>query len=243
MRVWKHLRQHRAHLLVGALGLAVLTFATDAPPADSAPAASAPVVVTRPVTAIDQASLPRENGLPILPPAQESPTRLTFTTAPEALRLIQDADRILRPGAVQRLVIPKITLDTSVVEVGTERRDGEWVYDIAEQVVGQYAGSNPGEGSNVVLAGHVGTRDGRGGAVFKDLGQLDLGDTIEVYSESGRHDYVVTEVRFVSPSAVDVMEPTPEEQLTLITCRSCNFGCNRLVVIARPAEPHGLAAT
>ena len=225
------------------MGLALLAFATSAPPGDPAADTPAPVVVTRAVTAIDPASLPRENGLPILPSGQAPPTRLTFTTAPEALRLIENADRILRPGAVQRLVIPKITVDTAVVETGTQLRDGEWVYDIAELVVGQYPGSNPGEGSNIVLAGHVGTRDGHGGAVFRDLDRLDLGDTIELYSESGRHDYVVREVRFVSPSAVAVMEPTSEEQLTLITCRSCDFGCNRLVVIARPAEASGLAAT
>lgn len=69
---------------------------------------------------------------------------------PAPLHLIEGDDRIVRPGTAQRLVIPKITLDAPVVAVGTELRDGEWVYDIAEQVVGQYAGSN------VVLAGYVG---------------------------------------------------------------------------------------
>lgn len=39
------------------------------------------------------------------------------------------------------------------------------------------------------------------------------------------------------------MDPTPQEQLTLIICRSYGFGCKRLVRIVRPAEASDPAAT
>ena len=62
-----------------------------------------------------------------------------------------------------------------------------------------------------VLAGH---RD----RAFAFLGELARGDTLRLRTASGVRDYVVDGIRIVSATDVGVIEPTPEDRLTLLTC-------------------------
>lgn len=230
------IREHWFLAALGTLGLLLVTIGVDArPAATTAPAAPTPVR-TQTVAPIVVADLPHENGQPVLPAQQDEPRVLTFTLALESIPLIEEADSIYRPGAVRRLVIPRISLDSEVAQVGIVNEGGNLTYETANFVVGQYRGINPGQGSNVVLAGHVSTRDGLGGQVFLNLHKLELGDDIAVYTDNRTVRYRVSEIRFVSATAVEVMDTTPGERLTLITCRSCNIDCQRLVVIAMPIE-------
>ena len=234
--------QHASWLLAVFAILLLVAFGLDASPtstpvpADASVVVTRPVeaVVTRPVEAVAEGALPREDGVPVLPARQAAPAEFTFATAAEAVRLVAEAERIERPGVVERIVIPKIEVATDVAQVGVVLQDGALRYETPNHIVGQYRGVNPGQGSNVVLAGHVGTRDGQGGSVFRNLNRLDLGDSIQVFTDAGAIDYEVTEVRFVAASATEIMAATDREQLTLVTCRSCNVNCQRLVVIARP---------
>ena len=175
-----------------------------------------------------------EDGTPVLAEQGDAPQQIVFEVADEPIRLIDDADAISRPGAIQRLVIPRIGLDSPVAQLGITRRDGEPVYETVAYLPGQYRGTNPGEGGNVVVAGHVATRDDADGHIFQNLHDLDLGDEIEAHTDDAALRYTVTEIRVLPRDAVEVMAPTAGERLTLITCRSCNIGCDRLVVIAEP---------
>ena len=219
----------RGYLLPGSAavaGLLLVMIGLSAPPAAPAELAPPPPIQTRAVSGpVAVAELPREDGVPVLPATQAEPTVLTFTLAARATPLVEEEEAIERPGAVERIVIPRISLDSEVAQVGIARHDGELRYEAPNHLVGQYRGVNPGEGGNVVLAGHVGTRDGRGGHVFRDLQQMELGDRIELYTDAGLSEYVVREIRFVEPTAVEIMTASDGEQLTLITCRSCNVGC------------------
>ena len=85
-----------------------------------------------------------------------------------------------------------------------------------------------------MLAGHVGTRDGSGGHIFRDLQHLQPGDAVEIHTAQGVRHYVVAEILHVDADAVQVMAPSDREQVTLITCRLCNIDCDRLVVVAVP---------
>ena len=213
---------------IAALGaVTVLALALGGAPDVLAPA-PAPPVTTRPLSPEPVLTRLSEDGLPVLAAEQAEPRVFTFTRVSAPVRLLPAAETVLRSGseailrldAVQRIMIPRIHLDSDVIAV---------------EVVGQYRGADPGAGSNVVLAGHVGTRNNVAGAVFRDLHKQDVGDRIALETEGAEFAYVVTEVRLVSPQATYLMEPTASEQLTLITCRSCNTGCKRLVVIAEPA--------
>ncbi len=213
-----------------------LMIGLDAQPGDPrAVETDAPVLVTRAVTApmpIDELSV--EDGQPVLPAEQSEPTRFEFVVVEAPTPLVEGVEEIERPGAVQRVTIPRIGLDTDVAAVGLVAKGGELRYETPNFVPGQYSGVNPGEGSNVVIAGHVATHENAGGQIFGNLHKLILGDTISIETEEGLLEYVVSEIRFVGSTAVEIMEPTPSEQLTLITCRVCNVDCQRLVVIAKP---------
>ncbi|GIV97637.1 MAG: sortase [Herpetosiphonaceae bacterium] len=131
-------------------------------------------------------------------------------------------------STVSRLIIPKIGVDSKVIEVGWEtiQENGREVsvWKVAKYAVGQHKGSaNPGEGSNIVLAGHVGGE----APVFKDLIQLEPGDQLTIYSAGRQYLYVVQEKVLVQEAGVsdDVrlqnaryIAPTDDEVVTLITC-------------------------
>jgi sortase A len=69
----------------------------------------------------------------------------------------------------------------------------------------------PGEPGNVAIAGH------RNGA-FAFLGQLRAGDELTLETRAGARRYFVRDLRVVSMWDESVLEPTPEDRLTLITC-------------------------
>jgi sortase A len=67
------------------------------------------------------------------------------------------------------------------------------------------------EQGNVGLAAH---RDG----YFRALQDIREGDFVEVLTLSERLRYRVTDIRVVSPRSVEVLAPTQEPTLTLVTC-------------------------
>jgi sortase (surface protein transpeptidase) len=131
-------------------------------------------------------------------------------------------------ATVERLVIPKINVDSKVIEVGWEtiEENGQLisVWQVAEFAVGQHRGSaNPGDGDNIVLAGHVGGY----GRVFKDLFYLQPGDEVIVYSRGQPYRYIVHERIIVDEEGVPAEQrlanaryiaPTGYEVVTMVTC-------------------------
>ena len=80
------------------------------------------------------------------------------------------------------------------------------------RAVGAIAGTAlPGEAGNVGIAGH---RDG----YFRGLKDLEEGDRLELETLSGTQEYQVTSIRIVDPTAVEVLAPTPQPAITLVTC-------------------------
>jgi sortase A len=107
-------------------------------------------------------------------------------------------------GPLAVLKIPKIHLEVPVVE-GTD--DPALDYG-----VGHVEGTAlPGEVGNVALAGH---RDG----FFRGLKDVVVGDTMELETVRGSESFVVENIWLVTPNDVWVLDPTPKESLTLVTC-------------------------
>lgn len=69
----------------------------------------------------------------------------------------------------------------------------------------------PGEPGNFGVAGH---RDG----FFRVLKDIEVGDEITVTSATGQDVYTVAELSIVPPTAVEVLDPTENQSLTLVTC-------------------------
>jgi sortase A len=102
------------------------------------------------------------------------------------------------------LAIPAIGL-TVPIFVGTSDL-------ILNRGVGLIEGTaDPGEDGNVGIAGH---RDG----FFRGLKDLKIGDAIELQTVDRTLHYRVKDLRIVEPTDVDVLDPTDEPSITLVTC-------------------------
>lgn len=130
--------------------------------------------------------------------------------------------RLLLPS---RLRIPTMVLDSPVHEVTVNM--GVW--EVSPMDIGHHQGTaNPGEIGNVVLAGH---RDVNS-ALFRELDRLQPGDELFVSNGLREYRYVVKESFVVSPDQIEVMEPTSDKRVTLITCTPIGIATQRLVVTA-----------
>lgn len=71
--------------------------------------------------------------------------------------------------------------------------------------------ASPGQEGNIGIAGH---RDG----YFRVLKDIKFGDELVLTSANGTHTYTVEQLMIVDPSTVEVLDPTPENAITLVTC-------------------------
>lgn len=127
------------------------------------------------------------------------------------------------PGAQQarQIQIPAIGLSAPVV-LG----DG---WEQLKKGVAQHVGTaNPGDTGNMVVSAH----NDIFGELFKDLDRLKTGDTIILTTQDRSFTYVVTGTQIVEPTRVDLMAPTPEKTLTMISCYPYRIDNQRIVVTA-----------
>ncbi len=178
-----------------------------------------------------------EEAVPLLPsqraeaePAPFVPIVLNNTEAVDGqvTSTVPNPVAATKESTITRLVIPKIDIDSKVVSVGWEikvQKGTQYaVWQVAEYAVGHHLGSaNPGDGTNIVLAGHVGGY----GKVFKDLIKLSPGDQITLYSAGQQYLYIVTDKMLVTEEGVSpekqaenaqYITPTDSEMITMITC-------------------------
>ncbi len=127
------------------------------------------------------------------------------------------------PGVKQarQLQIPAIGLSAPVV-LG----DG---WEQLKKGIGQHLNTaNPGEIGNMVVSAH----NDIFGELFKDLDKLKPGDEVVVTTQNETFTYIVTGTQIVEPTRVDLMAPTPEKTLTMISCYPYRIDTERIVVTA-----------
>jgi LPXTG-site transpeptidase (sortase) family protein len=164
-------------------------------------------------------------------PTAQSPTPTTPARLPAA-------------SPPTRLVISAIDLDVpvgpvQVVEVG-EGSSARAVWGALPDAAGfHYTSAYPGNPGNTVINGH---RDIHA-AVFRNLDQVEVGDSIVLYVGEVAYPYVTAEVLVVPETFASAKQRAknlqligtmPEERLTLITCTPVGLATHRLLVIARP---------
>ena len=108
------------------------------------------------------------------------------------------------PSPLGVLKIPSINLEVPVLQ-GTD--------DLTlNRAVGHIPGTSIlGDVGNVGIAGH---RDG----FFRELKDVHVGDTMDLYTEKGNSRYVVDEIIIVPPDDVSVLASRSKPTLTLVTC-------------------------
>jgi LPXTG-site transpeptidase (sortase) family protein len=128
----------------------------------------------------------------------------------------------LTPGApVAFLSIPRLGLSAVVVE-GTSPQ-------LTKEGPGHLHGTPlPGEYGNAVIAGRRATF----GGPFHDLGKLAEGDTISVLTGQGLFQYRVVGVHAVGAGDPDLLGPSTDSRLTLVTSDPVLLATGRLVATA-----------
>lgn len=213
-----------------------------AAPSAVAPAISAPAVAAVPV----QAAAPSSEAGPsvvsgsaqavVLEPAD--PAIFAAPMEPADAPGWREMSGRPPPAGAVGLRIPRINVETRVVAAGVIlNSEGDLEWETVPFVAAHYVQTSlVGTRGNAVISGHVVTRFE--GNVFRDLYLLDVGDVIDTFTEEGRFSYTVEDLKLVPPTAVEVLGPTEEPVLTLVTCggefnpRTRQFS-ERLVVVAR----------
>jgi sortase A len=106
--------------------------------------------------------------------------------------------------ALGRFEIPRLKVDDVVIEGDTDRdlRLG----------IGHIPGTAlPGGAGNVGIAGHRDT-------FFRPLRNIRAGDVMTLTVQGSEYRYRVESTEVVAPDRSDVLNPTPEPNLTLVTC-------------------------
>jgi sortase A len=125
-----------------------------------------------------------------------------------------------------RFEIPRLNMDMVVIEGDTDA-------DL-RRAIGHIPGTAlPGNAGNVGIAGHRDT-------FFRPLRNVRAGDVISLQTKGATYRYKVESTEVVMPDRSDVLNPTPEPHLTLVTCFPFYYvgsAPKRFIVHAREIEP------
>lgn len=161
------------------------------------------------------------------PPNAPGGSRFNDAEIPEHLRpLMQSLVNVPAPtpspGQAIRIQVPRIRVDAPVVQ-----GDG---WEQLKKGVAQHLGTvNPGQNGNLVLSAH----NDIFGEIFRDLDQLQAGDEIVVYTNQRAYTYLVMDTQIVEPTEVEVMAPSAQPTVTLISCYPYMKDTQRIAVMAR----------
>jgi sortase A len=112
--------------------------------------------------------------------------------------------RIPIDGLLGLMEIPRLEI-SAVYEEGVDD-------DTLAGGIGHVPGTPlPGETGNAALAAHRDT-------YFRRLGEIQVGDVIDVKTRRGEHHYRVSRTAIVQPGDIRVLDNTPVATLTLVTC-------------------------
>jgi sortase A len=164
------------------------------------------------------------------PPNSAEGVRFNEAEIPEHLRPLAQTMANLpipTPGTEQavRIQIPALDFDAPVVQ-----GDG---WEQLKKGVGQHLGTpDPGQNGNLVFSAHNDVY----GEIFRHLDRLQSGDEVIVYTNQRAFVYKVAQTQIVEPTRVDVMAPTQEPVVTLISCYPYLVDNQRIVITASLSE-------
>ncbi len=124
---------------------------------------------------------------------------------------------------IGRIIVPKMGVDSPIVQMANADDKANLKRGPGHIMQTALCGQ-PG---NCVIAGHRTTYS----KPFYKLDEMGAGDEIILVDLSGnRYRYLVNQVLVVPPTAVQVMDPTPEPSVTLIACHPLHSARSRLIV-------------
>jgi LPXTG-site transpeptidase (sortase) family protein len=127
-----------------------------------------------------------------------------------------------------RIVIPSAFIDEAIVEgndLSVIDNGGAWRKNLWVE--------SPEEQGNTIIVGHRFTYQNPEGA-FYHLDKVKTGDSIILFWNQKRLDYIVKEIKIVPDTEISVENDRGERELTIYTCTPLLTATDRLVVIAKP---------
>ena len=108
--------------------------------------------------------------------------------------------------------------------------------------------AHPGEIGNVFIVGHSSDyvwSKGKYKNIFALLPKLTSGDKISIKYRGTEYTYQIYNTKITSPLAIDIINPTPDAELTLMTCWPVGTSQKRFVVQSKliSPEPNGKQTT
>lgn len=175
------------------------------------------------------------------------PSLVSVDTAPDGFPtpLPHEVQDVIVGKVPDRIVIPSISLDATVIPIGsidlTYEDDvfQQWLAPDYRAVGWHETSAGLGAPGNTVLNGHHNIY----GEVFRDLYRLQKGDVIEVFSQGEMFDYVVVYTAVlpernqpmeVRTANAEWIQPTEDERLTVITCWPYESNTHRVLIVAVP---------
>jgi sortase A len=117
--------------------------------------------------------------------------------------------KLKREELVGRIEIPRLKVN-AVVKEGVDNKT-------LSRAVGHVPYTPlPGQPGNVGVAAHRDTH-------FRGLRNVRKGDVIRLETLDGTYIYEVDQLKIVWPKNVEVLDPTPDNRITLVTCYPFNF--------------------
>jgi len=120
------------------------------------------------------------------------------------IRPAQGPRIVVEGDVIGEMEVPRLGLKTIFVQGDSPRILRRAVGHLPETAL-------PGEAGNVALAGHRDT-------VFRPLRGIQPGDAIMIKTPDGEFEYRVESTQVVLPNDVQVLQPSSENTLTLVTC-------------------------
>lgn len=197
---------------------------------DSQRIAALPTIAPTPQLRLEQVVLPGGHT----PPTSPGGPQFNLNEIPSNLLPVVQSQlfqpQISRPPRTNetalRLIIPKLQLDSSIVQ-GTD-------WEALKQGVGQLQnGVNPAhDQGNVVFSAHNDIY----GELFRHLDQLEAGDRLQVQTQTKIFTYEVTGWDIYEPTDVHVLDARGGATLTLISCYPYQVDDKRIVVFANRVD-------
>lgn len=133
--------------------------------------------------------------------------------------------------------IPKINAQAEVIP-DVDPWNQQTYRKALEQGVAQAKGSSlPGQEGTIFLFAHsseVPWRMTRYNTAFLRLGELQIGDEVNLFKDGQEYQYQVTDKKEVWPSEVKYLKEDQGDQLILQTCTPVGTALKRLLIFAKP---------
>lgn len=146
-----------------------------------------------------------------------------------------------------RIIIPRYNIYAPIIEANNiELSMASWeeterqIQESLEHGVVHFPGTaRPGDQGNAFITGHSSFYPWSKGDykdVFALLPKIGIGDDIFVWQDQHKYHYRVTDIKEVKPSETNVLGPTNDYRLTLMTCTPLGTTLRRLIVTSQLVE-------